>query len=72
MYLKPYYNEDFSIYIKKVHFKLHESYLNCSRTISKIPFEVSETGWGEFEVVIKIYFQDPNERPVSVHGMFNI
>lgn len=29
-----------------------------------MPYEVSETGWGEFEIVIKIYFQDPNERPV--------
>lgn len=32
-----------------------------------MPFEVSETGWGEFELLIKIYFQDPNERPVSVN-----
>lgn len=30
----------------------------------KPPYEVTETGWGEFEVVIKIYFNDPNERPV--------
>jgi hypothetical protein len=33
--------------------------------ITKPPYEVTETGWGEFEVVIKIYFHDPNERPVS-------
>ena len=31
----------------------------------KPPYEVSETGWGEFEVIIKIYFADPTERPVS-------
>lgn len=31
----------------------------------KPPYEVTETGWGEFEVVIKIYFNDPNERPVK-------
>jgi len=29
------------------------------------PYEVMETGWGEFEVIIKIYFNDPTERPVS-------
>ena len=29
------------------------------------PYEVTETGWGEFEVIIKIYFNDPTERPVS-------
>ena len=62
--MKPYHNEDLSIFIKKVHFKLHDSYGNCNRTVSKMPYEVSETGWGEFEIVIKIYFQDPNERPV--------
>ena len=33
--------------------------------VLKPPFEVTETGWGEFEVIIKIYFVDPNERPVS-------
>ena len=33
--------------------------------VSKPPYEVTETGWGEFEIVIKIYFNDPNERPVS-------
>ena len=31
----------------------------------KPPYEVSETGWGEFEIIIKIYFVDPTERPVS-------
>ena len=34
--------------------------------IMKPPYEVTETGWGEFEVVIKIYFHDPAERPVSL------
>ena len=33
--------------------------------VTKPPFEVTETGWGEFEIAIKIYFHDPNERPVS-------
>ena len=27
---------------------------------------MTETGWGEFEVVIKIYFNDVNERPVRM------
>ena len=33
--------------------------------VIKPPYEVTETGWGEFEIIIKIYFVDPNERPVS-------
>lgn len=59
VYVKPFNNEDMSAYVKKIHFKLHESYENPNRIITKPPYEVSETGWGEFEVVIKIYFHDP-------------
>ena len=65
VYVKPYANEDMSGYVKKVHFKLHESYANQNRVVVKPPYEVTETGWGEFEIVIKIYFHDTNERPVS-------
>lgn len=66
VYVKPYHNEDMSTYVKKVHFKLHESYNNPNRIMTKPPYELTETGWGEFEIVIKIYFHDPNERPVSI------
>lgn len=64
VYVKPYNNEDMSVYVKKVHFKLHESYANQNRIVVKPPYEIRETGWGEFEIVIKIHFHDPNERPV--------
>lgn len=53
------------LYLLQVHFKLHESYANQNRVLTKPPYEVTETGWGEFEIVIKIFFHDPNERPVS-------
>lgn len=59
VYVKPFFNEDMQTYVKKIHFKLHESYENPNRIITKPPYEVSETGWGEFEVIIKIYFHDP-------------
>lgn len=36
------------------------------RTVDQYPFEVTESGWGEFEIVIKIYFADPQEKPVTV------
>lgn len=41
VYVKPYMNEDMSTYVKKVHFKLHESYANPNRIVSKPPYEVS-------------------------------
>ena len=38
--------------------------------IEKPPFEVAETGWGEFEIAIKIHFVDPSERTVDLfHGL---
>lgn len=72
VYVKPYKNEDMSAYVKKVHFKLHESYQNPNRLVNKPPYEVTETGWGEFEIVIKIYFLDPNERPVTIYHILKL
>lgn len=72
VYVKPYNNEDMSTYVKKVHFKLHESYNNPNRIVTKPPYELTETGWGEFEIVIKIYFHDQNERPVCYANFFYI
>jgi len=34
--------------------------------VEKFPFEVSETGWGEFQIQIKVLFQDPNQRPLNL------
>lgn len=66
-YVRPYKNEDMS-YIKKISFKLHESYgPQAERVLTAPPYEVEETGWGEFELIIKIYFIDPNERPVTIY-----
>lgn len=72
VYVKPFLNEDMSTYVKKVHFKLHESYNNPNRIVTKPPYEVTETGWGEFDIVIKIYFHDPNERPVTVYHVLKL
>lgn len=72
VYVKPYHNEDMSTYVKKIHFKLHESYANPNRVITKPPFEVTETGWGEFEIVIKIHFHDPTERPVTMYHILKL
>lgn len=37
------------------------------RTIEAPPFEVTETGWGEFEIQIKLYFvQESMEKPQTV------
>nr|XP_020455220.1 YEATS domain-containing protein 4 isoform X2 [Monopterus albus] len=72
VYVKPYRNEDMSAYVKKIQFKLHESYGNPLRVVTKPPYEITETGWGEFEIVIKIFFIDPNERPVTLYHLLKL
>lgn len=64
VFLKPYYQEDASRWIRRVTFKLHDSIPNPTRIFDKPPYAVTETGWGEFEVGIKIHFVDGSERPV--------
>src|ERR1700761_2083463 len=49
-------NEDVAYWLRKVQFKLHDTYANSVRMIESPPFEVEETGWGEFEIAIKFYF----------------
>ena len=72
VYVKPFRNEDMSSYVKKVNFKLHDSYANNNRVVSKPPYEVTETGWGEFEIQIKIYLADPVERPVIIYHVLKL
>ncbi|XP_042906273.1 YEATS domain-containing protein 4 [Parasteatoda tepidariorum] len=72
VYLKAYDHEDMSVYVKRVHFKLHESYADPNRVCHAPPYGVTETGWGEFEVVIKIFFQDSNERPVTIYHFLKL
>lgn len=57
-FIRPYdKDEDLSAYIRKVQFRLHESYANSVRMVEKPPFELTETGWGEFDIQVfnKIY-----------------
>uniref|UniRef100_A0A915L9Y4 D-lactate dehydratase n=1 Tax=Romanomermis culicivorax TaxID=13658 RepID=A0A915L9Y4_ROMCU len=67
LYVKPYLNEDMSKYVRKIVFKLHDSYANPTRIITEPPYEVKETGWGEFEAIIKIFFVDLAERHVTIY-----
>ncbi|KAI8067913.1 yeats family-domain-containing protein [Gongronella butleri] len=60
--------EDLSYYIRKVVFKLHETYPNPLRSVEEPPFELTETGWGEFEIMIKIHFQPvTSEKAVTLY-----
>ncbi|KAF9238834.1 yeats family protein [Melanogaster broomeanus] len=60
--------DDLGYFIKRVTFKLHETYANPSRNVDRPPFEVSETGWGEFEIQIRINFvAESGEKAITLY-----
>jgi YEATS domain-containing protein 4 len=66
IYVRGLENEDLGYYVKKVTFQLHTSFKDSTRVIEKAPFEVTETGWGEFSIGIKVFFHDAREPPVTL------
>jgi len=48
---------DISTWLKKVVFVLHETFPNPVRNVEGPPFELQETGYGGFFIVVKLYFQ---------------
>ena len=80
IYLKT-VNSHTNTLIDKVEFKLHESFLNPKRILKSPPFEVEETGWGEFEIQITVYFLGSDKivlkhmlqlYPIVVEGVENV
>ncbi|CAF4061366.1 unnamed protein product, partial [Rotaria sp. Silwood1] len=66
LYVRSFNNDDMSSYINRIQFRLHETYPNNIRVINQPPYEIEESGWGEFETQITIFFCDPNEKPVFI------
>ncbi|TKY70350.1 Transcription initiation factor TFIID subunit 14b [Spatholobus suberectus] len=56
VYVRGATNEDLGVVIKRVVFQLHPSFNNPTRVVESPPFELSECGWGEFEIAITLYF----------------
>ena len=56
---------DITHFVSRVVFALHPSFPEPNRTLTAPPFEVHESGWGEFEVGITVHFLDDLEPPVS-------
>ncbi|GAB2282823.1 Transcription initiation factor TFIID subunit 14b [Dionaea muscipula] len=58
VYVRGATNEDLGVVIKKAVFQLHPSFNNPVRVVDSPPFELTECGWGEFEIAITLYFWD--------------
>lgn len=65
-FIRPYnpFEDDFS-YIKKVQVILHPTFANHTRTFTKLPIEVSESGWGEFDITIRLFFVDDTSHDIT-------
>ncbi|TVY85283.1 Protein AF-9-like protein [Lachnellula suecica] len=72
VFVKGVDDTDITYWCRKVQFKLHDSIPNPLRTIENIQpgtaFQVHETGWGEFEITIKLYYiPESLEKPQSFY-----
>ncbi|KAJ7542418.1 hypothetical protein O6H91_10G106500 [Diphasiastrum complanatum] len=67
VYVRSAANEDLCVVIKKVVFQLHPSFNNPTRVVEAAPFELNESGWGEFEIGITVFFHgDVGEKPLEL------
>ena len=70
VYVRGVHNENISNFIKSVKFTLHDTFQNNIRIINKWPFELYETGWGEFDIKIQIQLIDETVKPIDlVHSL---
>ncbi|KAK3942970.1 yeats family-domain-containing protein [Diplogelasinospora grovesii] len=62
---------DIIYWLRRVQFKLHESIPNHVRMVEGEkgkPFIVQETGWGEFEITMKLYYvPESGEKPQTLY-----
>eukprot|EP00916_Digyalum_oweni_P018755 GHVL01031349.1.p1 GENE.GHVL01031349.1~~GHVL01031349.1.p1 ORF type:complete len:242 (+),score=76.76 GHVL01031349.1:202-927(+) len=59
--------EDLSYFIKKVVFKLHDSFTEPVRICETAPFQIEECGWGEFEIGLTVTFVESSEKSVEIY-----
>ncbi|CAL0329276.1 unnamed protein product [Lupinus luteus] len=68
VYVRGSTNEELGQFIKRAVFQLHSSFNNPTRVVNSPPFELSESGWGEFEIAITIYFHsDICDKPLNLY-----
>ena len=73
IYVRGLTNEDLSYYIEKVKFQIHHTYDNAERMIYEAPFEVWNSGYGEFVVNITVYFKEcANVEPIELKHLLKL
>ncbi|PSC73245.1 transcription initiation factor TFIID subunit 14b [Micractinium conductrix] len=68
VYMRSPTGEDLSHVLKKVTFVLHESFQNPKRDVEVPPYELTEVGWGEFDIIVVLHFkEDVREAPLELY-----
>ncbi|KKF96868.1 hypothetical protein CFO_g790 [Ceratocystis platani] len=71
VFIKGIDDTDITYWLRRVQFKLHESIPNHVRMVEGEPgkpFVVHETGWGEFEITLKLYYvAESGEKPQTLY-----
>lgn len=71
VFVKGLDDTDITYWLRRVQFKLHESIPNYIRMVDGEPgqqFVVNETGWGEFDIAIKLYYvNESGEKPQTMY-----
>jgi YEATS domain-containing protein 4 len=65
-YVRGVNNENISNFIKSVEFTLHDTFKPNKILLTKWPFEIYKTGWGEFDIKIKIELVDETAKPIEL------
>ena len=65
LYVRGADGEDLSYFISKVVFTLHQSFTPNVREVTQHPFEITESGWGEFEARLSLHFKSPHEKSID-------
>lgn len=67
LYVRGPNGEDLSSVLAKVEFHLHPTFHNPVRTLTAHPFELTETGWGEFELACTLHWvEEAGEPPIEL------
>lgn len=62
-------NEDLD-FLDRVEFHLHPSFAQPIRVVTEPPFEISEAGWGEFDIALILHFKNQAEQPIQlIHSL---
>lgn len=72
-YVRGVENEDISRFVKIVEFVLDkDSFKEPEIRIMTPPFEIHQTGWGEFSIGVNLYFHDESLAPIKHYKQLHL